>query len=639
MKRLLLVQIAISVVFPLAFAACATPDVNPAPLVSDAGQPALILSEAARTTAVVDDDGRPVGKSAYPGGLEDAVKAGDTAAYLQMLHDLPQAERDDNLYADAFLAIDRAAAGDLTAARNLIGIDKEDPFTPEQSGFHLWLSSWFLALEGREDEALETHRRIAEGMPGLTGDLSLAAMLEAVGRPEQAIAVYESMTPSVIEAPEHSFDPKGLVYTHVKTVIARHALLLQRLGRIDEAKAVYARLAAAEPEEAASFAAASESLETGKNLNNVPLDLRSGFAQALGDVSRAMQEQRIIASILSGERMRGFDVERTAFDLVSLLIHPTDEGLRSSVIDALYEHALFEGVAHVALTAPKPTASLQISAAQALVMTGDEDAARKAIMSALDLTTDEDKLQTLYGALQLLSLLDDRTQADALIPEVLALAKNDAERAAAEGLVGGVYAHFGDTAAAVKHAREARRLDDTHDRRMSLADALGKDGKIDEAIAILRTERLLRPNDPYSLNSLGYFLVTRTDKIEEGFKLLARAIALADSDPYIADSFGWALYRLGHLDRAKAHIEGARDELLPHRHWELEDHLGDIYWHLGETDEARAAWSRAIEARPPQIERKALASKLVNGLTTPPPEKRPLPEVSLEDDEVARRDI
>lgn len=636
MTRSFTVHIASSLMLAFVVAACATPAVNAAPAtIGTAG----VISDAARATAVVDSAGVPVGKAAYPGGLLDAVKAGDTAAYLLLLQDLPQAERDNNLYADAFLAIDRAAAGDLPAARELIGIDPNEPFSPEQSGFHLWLNSWFLALEGRQDEALDSHRQVAEGMPGLTGDLSLAAMLEAIGRPEQALAVYEAMTPSVIRAPEHSFDPQGLVYTHVKTVIARHALLLQRLGRVDEAKVVYARLAAAEPEEAASYAAALESLETGKNLDNKPLDLRSGFAQALGDVSRAMQEQRIIAAILSGDRSKGFDSERTAFDLVALLIHPDDEGLRSSVIDALYEQALYEGVAHVALTAPEPTSSLQISAAQALIMTGDTDAARKAITAALDLKTEENTLQTLYGALRLRSLLDDEQEAYALVPEVLALATNDAERAAAAGLVGTIYAHFGDTTAAAKYAGEARLLDDTNDRRMSLADALGKDGRVDEAIVILRAERLVRPNDPYSMNSLGYFLITRTDKLDEGYKLLARAIALAENDPYIADSYGWALYKLGHLDQARAHIEGARDELLPHRHWELEDHLGDIYWHLGRKDDARASWQHALDARPPRTERTLITAKLAEGLTTPAPEKRPLPEVSLSDEDVARRDI
>jgi tetratricopeptide (TPR) repeat protein len=120
-----------------------------------------------------------------------------------------------------------------------------------------------------------------------------------------------------------------------------------------------------------------------------------------------------------------------------------------------------------------------------------------------------------------------------------------------------------------------------------LADALGRNGQINEALAILRTERLSRPNDPYMLNTLGYFLIERTDKLEEGFKVLSRARAMAERDPYIADSLGWAYFKLGHLSEAKRLIELARKELEPHQHWEIEYHLGDIYWYMDDKEAMR----------------------------------------------------
>ena len=85
------------------------------------------------------------------------------------------------------------------------------------------------------------------------------------------------MTPAQIKAPEHDFDPQIIVYTHVQQVIYRHALLLQRLGKIEQAEAVYQRLADAEPEESAFYAAALSALETGKGLDNKPLTVRLGI--------------------------------------------------------------------------------------------------------------------------------------------------------------------------------------------------------------------------------------------------------------------------------------------------------------------------------------------------------------------------
>ena len=637
--RLRLHLAASALVLSLALGACES---DPAPIslngLSQIPEEIEDVSSAAQATAVLDNNGLPVGISAYPAPI-DAVKAGDMAAFLRMVADMPEEDRDVSPLFDAFLALDRAADGDTVGARNILEASGGHIAEDGETGFYGYLDSWLLAMEGRGDEAIERHRRASQSMPGLTGQLSLAAMLEALGRAEQALAVYETMTPSKVEAPEHDFDPKGLLYSHVKTVISRHALLLQRLDRIEEAKAVYTKLADAEPEEAISYAAALESLETGKNLDNKALTVRAAFTQSLADVSRALQEQRIIRTIMLGGRVEGFDDQRSAFDQVALLIYPDDDGLRSAIIDEMYDNALYEGVAHVALSAPEQTAALQIAAGQALLMNDQEDAARDAIGRALELADDDDRLQTLYGALQLRTLLGDTDEASVLIDQVIEHAENPAEKAAAHGLAADIKGQFGDVQGAAEHARMARELDDTHDRRMVLADALGKAGEINQAIAILRTERLARPNDPYTLNSLGYFLLVYTDKYEEAFQVLYRARSMAERDPYISDSLGWAFFKLGHLDEAERLIKQSQDELMPHRHWEIELHLGDIYWYQGEQEAAREAWQVALDNHPPAKERQDLEDRLANGLEAPAPERRPLPDVSLSDGEIDRQDI
>lgn len=620
----------------LALAACASAPgtaAAPAAIAEDIAGPAL--SPAALATAIRRPDGSRAG---YASALE-ALKAGDTAGYLSQLSLLPEGTATEDRFTKAYLALDRAAAGDTAGARTLLGIgsDEADNFTVPD--FYLWIDSWLLAIDGDLTGAIEQHRKHSSGMPGITADLSLAAMLEIAGRNEESLAVYEALTPTLIKAPQHEFDPQGIIYAHISTVIVRHALLLQRMGRVQEAQAVYQQLADAEPEQATSYAAAIDSLETGKNLKNEPLTVATGFALALSDVSYAMQQQRFIQTVMMGGSIDGFDERRASFDLVILLIDPANENLRSNIINAFYEEALYAGAAHIAKTAPEATPSLEIAAAQSLLMDGDETGARTAIKSALELTSDEDRLSTLYGALQIRALLDDRDAAYAIVPELLSLAENPAEQAAAHGAASSIYQHFGEVSKAADHARDARKLDDTHQRRMALADVLGQAGQINDALVILRSERLARPNDPYTLNSLGYFLITRTDRYEEGYKILARAMLLAETDPYIADSFGWALYKLGDLERARDLIEAARDDLAPQNHWEIEDHLGDIYWHLGRQEDARAAWETALTTYPPKAERDSIEAKLKDGLTAPRPEKRPLPQISLEDLEIGRQDI
>lgn len=611
----------------------------PGGVMTDAGAAPLAvsapLSDAVMTLAQRDADGA---MKRYE-SADDAVRAGDAAGLIRQLYSLPDDQRDEDGFNNAFLALDRAADGDLPAARAYLGITGIDPLDDDLPGFYVWLDAWFLALEGQPEAGIARHRDVADSMPGLTSDLSLAALLEAAGRADEALAVYEALTPVRIVAPEHEFDPQGIVFAQISSVIVRHALLLQRLGRIGEAQATYQRLADSQPEQATSYAAAIESLETGRNLDNEALTAVTGFSQSLSDVSAALQQQRYLSRAFMGLNISGFDSQRAAFDLMILVIDPSNRNVRSGLVNALYEQAYYEAAAHVALAAPEPSPSLQISAAQALLMSGNESGARDAVASALDLTEEDDRLQTLYGALQLSALLNDGDKAMSLLPEVLALADNPAERAAANGLAGSIYDHFGEAALAVEHAEEARRLDDTHQRRMSLANYLGKAGRVNDALVILRSERVARPNDPYTLNSLGYFLITRTERLDEGYRILARAMLMAEGDPYIADSLGWALYQLGDIDRARRLIEGAREDMKPQRHWEVEDHLGDIYWHGSDPDAAREAWQLALENHPPLPERDLIARKLEEGLTVPPPEKKPIPEIRIDEGETTRRGI
>ncbi|MEQ9315825.1 MAG: hypothetical protein RLN72_08220, partial [Henriciella sp.] len=259
---------------------------------------------------------------------------------------------------------------------------------------------------------------------------------------------------------------------------------------------------------------------------------------------------------------------------------------------------------------------------------------------AIKLAEADEELGTYSSAMLIYALLDDQKKATDLAEKTPTLALTDAEKASAHGTSSAIYSQFGQFQQALIHARAARDLDDTHDRRMALANALAEADEVDEALRLIRTEALARPNDPYMLNTLGYFLVEHTDRFEEAYRVLARANSLAPADPYISDSFGWARYKLGDLEGAKRYIEQSRAELAPNIHWEIEDHLGDIYWHLGDKDAARDAWQTALNDYPAETTRVKIQDKLDNGISEPAPEKKPLPKVSLgEDGEIGRQDI
>ena len=423
-------------------------------------------------------------------------------------------------------------------------------------------------------------------------------------------------------------------------MIARQAILLRQLGEVEEAKRLYTRLAEAEPEQAASFAAALNQIETGRGIDEEQLEADEAFARSLADYSLALSYQRLIRSAFVGERATGFDDTKAAFDQLALLIDPDNEDIRLTAIGDLYEETLFEGALHVARSAPEQTAGLKLAQAQSLVRLGEAEEAREALAGAIRLADEDEALGTSSSAMLIYALLDDREKALELAERTPDLAETDVEKARAHSTSASIYAQFGEAERALTHARAARQLDDTHDRRMALANALAEADEVEEALRLIRTESLARPNDPYMLNTLGYFLVEHTDRLEEAFRVLARANALAPSDPYIADSYGWARYKLGDLEGARRYIEQSRKELAPNTHWEIEDHLGDIYWHLDRKEDARAAWQAALDDYPNDEKRAEIQKKLDEGLSGPPPEKQPLPDVSLSgDNEITRQDI
>ncbi|MEL6662344.1 MAG: tetratricopeptide repeat protein [Pseudomonadota bacterium] len=594
------------------------------------------VSDAAMATAV-RENGQPVGIAAY-GVPIDAVKAGDMAAFISMVR---MANGDAELQgpegmAGIILAIDAIASDDFTTARKALDVERKEAYSEAIIDF---VDAWIYALEGDLDAAVDAHRDIDDGLPGLTADLSLAAMLEAAGRTDEALAVYEAMTPAKIEAPDHMFDAKGILFAHVQMVVARRALLLRRLGRIEEAQNVYRDLAEAEPEQAARYAAAIESLATGRGIEDEVLTTEGAFSRAFSDMSLSLWQQRLIRNAMMGIRSRGLDEQRATLDQLALLIDPTNDGLRENVIDLLLDEALFEGAAHVATSAPEPTASLQISAAQSLLFARENDGARAAILKALDIVEEDDRLGILAGAVGLHALMGDETRAIALASEAIRGARNDAERAMTAALKSEILQQFGRVDEAVDFARQAREIDDTHNRRMFLANILGEAGETEEGLRLIRNDRLKRPNDPYMLNTLGYFLISHTDRLDEGFRVLYRANAMARNDPYIADSLGWAYYKLGHMDDALRLIQLSRRELAPQKHWEIEHHLGDIYWHLGREDDAREAWQTALDEFPPYLVAEELREKIAEGIEGGPPPEVPVPRVSLDEGEALQREL
>jgi tetratricopeptide (TPR) repeat protein len=145
--------------------------------------------------------------------------------------------------------------------------------------------------------------------------------------------------------------------------------------------------------------------------------------------------------------------------------------------------------------------------------------------------------------------------------------------------------------------------------------------KLPEAEADLRMSLKLSPDQPLTLNYLGYTWVDHNRNLRQGMAMIEKAVRLKPDDGYIVDSLGWAYYRLGKFKQALRHLERAV-ELRPDDPT-LNDHLGDVYWRVGRVREARFQWEQALTLQPEAAEAEKMRHKLEHGLPTGPQARKP----------------
>jgi len=122
----------------------------------------------------------------------------------------------------------------------------------------------------------------------------------------------------------------------------------------------------------------------------------------------------------------------------------------------------------------------------------------------------------------------------------------------------------------------------------------------------------LSPQQPLTLNYLGYSWVDQGINLDRALDMIAKAVQLRPRDGYIVDSLGWGLYRMGQFEDAVKKLE--RAVMLRPADPVINDHLGDALWQVGRTREARFQWERAKNLNPDDALKKSLDNKLKNGL-------------------------
>jgi tetratricopeptide (TPR) repeat protein len=116
--------------------------------------------------------------------------------------------------------------------------------------------------------------------------------------------------------------------------------------------------------------------------------------------------------------------------------------------------------------------------------------------------------------------------------------------------------------------------------------------KYDQAEQAFRQILQQDPNNPPTLNYLGYMLADHNMRLEEAFNMIKHAVELDPQNGAYLDSLGWAYFKLGNYDLAEDNLRRAAEK-TPYDAT-IQDHLGELYAKTGKLKLAATHWERAL---------------------------------------------
>jgi len=121
-----------------------------------------------------------------------------------------------------------------------------------------------------------------------------------------------------------------------------------------------------------------------------------------------------------------------------------------------------------------------------------------------------------------------------------------------------------------------------------------RNGNLNKAEEKFLKSLAANPDDPETLNYLGYMWAEKGKKLRQALEWISKAMKLEPDSAAIQDSMGWVLFQLGDHKKALPHLLNA-EAGLEQRDPVILEHLGDTYHALGRKEKAREAWESSLE--------------------------------------------
>ncbi|MDZ7372987.1 MAG: tetratricopeptide repeat protein [candidate division KSB1 bacterium] len=189
---------------------------------------------------------------------------------------------------------------------------------------------------------------------------------------------------------------------------------------------------------------------------------------------------------------------------------------------------------------------------------------------------------------------DSLSQAEAIFREAASRFPNEAQL---HFLLGNTLMRQRRPQEAVEFFEKASRLDpDDEDFLLGLAAAYDELRQYDRSDSLYRRLLERNPDHPTALNNYAYSLSLRGERLEEAFQMAHEALLAEPRNGAFLDTMGWILYRMGRYGEALEYIRKASE--LRSDSPEVFEHLGEVLEKLGNLEQARQAWQRALELDP-----------------------------------------
>jgi len=126
---------------------------------------------------------------------------------------------------------------------------------------------------------------------------------------------------------------------------------------------------------------------------------------------------------------------------------------------------------------------------------------------------------------------------------------------------------------------------------MYLGDTYYQDNQPEKAYESYDKCLEINPSNTFVLNNYAYYLALNKQKLDKAKTMSFTAISL-DPGPTNQDTYGWVLYQLGDYEEAFKYINLAIEgDKKPSA--EVLDHMGDVYFRLGQEKKAKKFWKKA----------------------------------------------